>query len=265
MEPTDRLAVATGTKTRSHLLRNIDCWRPTKFVRVDLGLRASRNPAHVSISSRFITDIVAAYYESAIRAHARGRLLDMGCGHVPLYDTYSDLVSENICIDWENTPHDNPYLDQMIDLTRALPFESATFDTVLLTDVLEHIPEPMNLMCEIARILRPGGKLILGVPFLYWLHEVPHDYYRYTEFALRRFCQLSGLRVVELVPYGGLPEVLLDLISKSLNFLPRPLGASLRPLHTLASLLSKIKIFRKLSERTKSSVPLGYVLSAEKM
>ena len=129
----------------------------------------------------------------AIRAHARGRLLDMGCGYVPLYDAYRDLVSENICIDWQNTAHVNPYLDQMVDLTGALPFERGSFDTVLLTDVLEHIPEPTNLICEIARILRPGGKLILGVPFFYWLHEVPHDYYRYTEFALRRFCELSGL------------------------------------------------------------------------
>jgi len=46
-------------------------------------------------------------------------------------------------------------LDQMVDLTGALPFERGSFDTVLLTDVLEHIPEPTSLMCEIARILRP--------------------------------------------------------------------------------------------------------------
>ena len=228
-------------------------------------LRASRNPAHVSISSRFVVDMVAPYYENAIRAHAQGRLLDMGCGYVPLYDIYRDLVSENICIDWEKTPHVNPYLDQMVDLTEALPFESASFDTVLLTDVLEHIPEPTNLMCEIARILRPRGKLILGVPFLYWLHEAPHDYYRYTEYALRRFCQLSGLRVAELVPYGGAPEVVLDLISKGLNFFPRPLAASLRPLHAIASLICKTVPVRKLSERTKSFLPSGYVLSAEKI
>jgi SAM-dependent methyltransferase len=212
-----------------------------------------------------MVDNVAPYYERAIRAHAHGRLLDMGCGYVPLYETYRDLVSENICIDWQNTAHVNPYLDQMVDLTEALPFESGSFDTILLTDVLEHIPEPMNLMREIARILRPSGKLILGVPFFYWLHEVPHDYFRYTEFALGRFCEQSGLRVVEVVPYGGLPEVLLDLISKGLNFLPRPLAASLRPLHTIASSLCKTKPVRKLSERTRASVPLGYVLCAGKM
>jgi SAM-dependent methyltransferase len=246
-------------------MRNIEHWRPTKFIRVGKALRASRNPADVSVSSRFVVDIVAPFYQSVIRNNAQGRLLDMGCGYVPLYETYNDLVSENICIDWEKTPHANPYLDQMVDLTEKLPIESASFDTVLLTDVLEHIPEPMNLMNEIARILRPGGKLILGVPFLYWLHEVPHDYYRYSEFALRRFCQRSGLRVVELVPYGGLPEVLLDLILKALNFFPRPLARPLQPLYSIASLLRKIKTVRQLSDRTKSFLPLGYVLSAEKM
>ena len=246
-------------------MRSSERWRPTKFARPGGGLKASRNPAHVSVSSRFITDIVAPYYDRAIRSHAHGRLLDMGCGHVPLYDTYRDLVSENICIDWQNTAHVNPYLDQTVDLTGTLPFEIGSFDTVLLTDVLEHIPEPISLMGEIARILRPSGKLILGVPFFYWLHEVPHDYYRYTEFALRRFCELSGLRVIEIVPYGGLPEILLDLSSKGLNFLPRPVATILRPLHTTASLLGKTKPLRKLSERTRPSFPLGYVLCAEKM
>jgi SAM-dependent methyltransferase len=252
-------------ENRSKRLRNSDQWRPTKFVKARRGLKASRAPEHVSVSSRFVVDLMAPYYERAIRAHAHGGLLDMGCGHVPLYDIYRDLVSENICIDWLNTAHVNPFLDHTVDLTGTLPFEIGSFDTVLLTDVLEHIPEPMNLMREIARILRPGGKLILGVPFFYWLHEVPHDYYRYTEFALRRFCQLSGLRVIDIATYGGLPEIVLDLSSKGLNFFPRPLAALLRPLHTFASWLCQTRAIRKLSERTKSSFPLGYVLSAQKM
>ena len=246
-------------------MQNIQDWRPTKFVRTARGLRGSRIPTHVSISSQFMVDVVAPHYERAIRGHAHGRLLDMGCGHVPLYDTYRDLVSENICIDWLNTAHVNPFLDHTVDLTAVLPFEIASFDTVLLTDVLEHIPEPMHLVSEIARILRPGGKLILGVPFFYWLHEVPHDYYRYTEFALRRFCQLSGLHVIDIVTYGGLPEIALDLSSKALNFFPHPLAALLRPLHMVASRLCQTKAVRKLSDRTKSSFPLGYVLSAQKI
>jgi SAM-dependent methyltransferase len=245
-------------------LRKPELWRPTKYVRIGGTLRASRDPAHISKASRFIGDLVAPRYERAIQAHARGRLLDVGCGHVPLYDTYRSLVSENVCIDWENTLHANPHLDHTVDLTGPLPFGDAVFDTVLLTDVLEHIPEPMKLVAEIARVLRPGGRLIAGVPFLYWLHEEPHDYYRYTEFALRRFCERNQLRVLELDSYGGLPEVLFDLVSKGIDYAPRALAAPLRNLHAAASLCCRTRLVRRISRGTSGAFPLGYILVAEK-
>jgi SAM-dependent methyltransferase len=188
----------------------------------------------------------------------------MGCGRVPLYGVYRDLVEENICIDWANTLHPNIHLDFEVDLNGELPFEGESFDTILLTDVLEHLAEPASAMREAARVLRLGGKLIIGVPFFYWIHEEPHDYYRYTEFALRRMCGLSGLAVVKLEAYGGLPEILFDLVGKSLGYLPRPLSTVLRPLHTAASLLSPTWAVRKLSESSKQSFPLGYLVVAEK-
>jgi SAM-dependent methyltransferase len=225
---------------------------------------ASRNPAHVAISSRFIADILAGHYERAIITHARGRLLDMGCGHIPFYDTYRSLVSENVCIDWSNTLHVNPFLDHVLDLASPLPFADSSFDTVLLTDVLEHIAEPQKVMSEISRLLRSGGKLILGVPFLYWIHEEPHDYHRYTEFALRRFADLSGLRTIELEAYGGLPEVIVDLSFKGLEQFPQPLRVLLRPFPGLLSLISRTAPGRGFSRRTRQSFPLGYVLIAVK-
>lgn len=243
-------------------MKNADQWHATKYVRTRRGLRASRNPADVGIGSRFIVDIVAPVYERAIHKYANGRLLDLGCGHVPLYETYRDYVSENICIDWQNTRHTNPHLDQTADLAAALPLPDLSFDTVLLTDVLEHVAEPIQVFREVARILRPGGRLILGVPFLYWLHEQPHDYYRYTEFALRRFCQTSGLKVVEMEPYGGLLEVLGDLTSKGIEELPRPIAVSLRPLHSLFSACCCRWPGRKRWSRW--LFPLGYVLVASK-
>ncbi len=246
-------------------MKNVESWRPTKFVSTARGLRASRDPKRVSISSRFIADISAQCYERAIRAHARGRLLDMGCGHVPLYGVYRDLVQENVCIDWANTLHPNIHLDFEVDLGGKLPFENESFDTILLTDVLEHLAEPAGAMSEAARLLRVGGKLIIGVPFFYWVHEEPHDYHRYTEFALQRMCRLCGLTVEELNIYGGLPEILFDITAKGLEFLPRPLPAMLRPFHTAALLLDATWPVRKLSERSKPVFPLGYVVVAEKL
>ena len=55
--------------------------------------------------------------------------------------------------------------------------------------------------------MRPGGKLIFGVPFFYWIHEGSHDYHRYTEFALGRMCRMTGVNVIDLQAYGGLPEI----------------------------------------------------------
>ena len=242
-------------------MKNVEQWHETKFVNTPRGLRASRE---VGRGSRVIADIVAEWYERAIRTHARGRLLDMGCGHVPLYGVYRDLVTENICIDWANSPHSSGHLDFEVDLGGKLPFEDASFDTVLLTDVLEHLAEPAEAIRETARVLRTGGKLIIGVPFFYWLHEEPNDYHRYTEFALRRMCTLGGLNVVDLQAYGGLPEVLLDLTAKGINFAPRPLRAVLWPFHMAAAWLDTTPFVRKLSDQHKRSFPLGYVVVAEK-
>jgi SAM-dependent methyltransferase len=245
-------------------MQNTAQWQPTKFVTTKRGLKGSRNPKDVAVASRYITDIVAHRYENAIRAYTRGRLLDMGCGHVPLFGTYRGLVNESVCIDWEKSFHVNPFLDKTVDLNGTLPFDDQSFDTILLTDVLEHIAEPKLLVSEIARLLEFNGKLIMGVPFFYWLHEVPHDYYRYTEHALRRFCDLNGLKVLECEPYGGLPEVFVDLTLKGISHFPKTLAACLRIAFSPVVVLSKTATCRRLSKLTQSTFPLGYVLVAQK-
>jgi SAM-dependent methyltransferase len=157
------------------MLKNTEQWKPTKFICTSSGLAAAKEDRHLARGSRFIGGLQARNYEKALRSHARGRLLDLGCGHVPLYGVYRNLVSENICVDWENTMHVNTFLDIATSLDKELPFPDASYDTVLLTDVLEHLPEPVFSMPQIARVLRRKGKAIISVPFFYWLHEVPYD------------------------------------------------------------------------------------------
>ena len=245
-------------------MRNAELWRPTKFVLNGDNLTSSRNPADVAECSRFFVDLLAKHYWRLIRAHASGRLLDLGCGHVPLYGTYRDRVSEVVCVDWADTLHKNPHLDYELDLNEPLPFECKSFDTILLTDVLEHVPEPRRVLEEIARLLRNGGKLLLGVPFLYWLHETPHDYYRYTSFALRRLCEQSDMSVLELDPLGGLPEVFVDLSEKLLTYLPSAAARAMRPIVSSMSLLTKNPLCRRVSRATREEFPLAYVLVAQK-
>ena len=245
-------------------MRYPERWRPTKFIPTKHGLRASRDPSVVGAGSRFIADIQARWYERALRTHACGRLMDLGCGEVPLYGVYRHLVQEVVCIDWPNSRHSQSHVDLEADIGNNIPCEDECVDTVLITDVLEHIAEPLITMRETARVLRPEGKVIIGVPFYYWIHEEPHDYYRYTEFALRRLCQSSGLDVVYLDAYGGVPEVLSDLTAKTIAYLPRPIRVVLRAIHPAVAFLSKVSFARSLSERTKCSFPLGYVLIAQK-
>lgn len=245
-------------------MRNRSEWKPSKFVYRGGRLRASPDPDEVAVGSRLTADIVAGFYDRNLRQFAAGRLLDLGCGKVPLYEAYRDLTTDNVCVDWANTLHKNPYLDHELDLTEPLPFESGSFDTVILSDVLEHIPVPELLWGEMARVLAPGGRVIMNVPFLYQLHEQPNDYYRYTEFALRRFVDVSGLRLVKLEPTGGAPEVLIDIVAKVILVVPavgRPIS---RAIQAMASGVGRTGLGRRVTRATNRRFPLGYFLIAER-
>lgn len=234
-------------------------WQPSKFIKTEAGWLGSRDPHELAIQSRLIGDILARVYFEAIRTHASGKLLDLGCGKVPLYGMYKDLITENICVDWESSFHLNRQIDYFVDLNGALPIGDGQFDTIISSDVLEHIARPDNMWAEMVRVLRPGGKVILGTPFFYWLHEEPHDYHRFTAHKLRMFCSDYGLAVVELHAYGGVPEVILDILGKQLHH------------PSLAALWAKMgqwllgrAAIQKVSARTRGSFPLGYCLVALK-
>lgn len=231
-------------------------WRPTKFVLHGEEWRGSRDRRQLNPASRLVADRSSASYVAALRTHARGDLLDLGCGYVPLYGAYRELVRSTTCVDWPSTLHPSPHLDLEADLTRPLPLPDASFDTVLLTDVLEHLPKPDLLWDELHRLLRPAGKAIVGVPFLYWLHESPHDHHRYTEFRLRLFADEHGFDVLELGAYGGNADVLFDTTAKLItaNRLTRPLAA---PLMTLATR-------RRYTPSSPMLMPLGYTMVVQK-
>jgi SAM-dependent methyltransferase len=245
-------------------LRNSDQWKPSKFVFRYGRLRATRDKREVLVSSRLITDLVARGYEEYIARFATGRLLDLGCGKVPLYEAYKGRVASATCVDWANSLHRNQHLDFECDLTQPLPFDDEQFETVILSDVLEHIPEPMNLCREIRRVLVNNGVIIMNVPFLYWLHETPHDYYRYTEFALRRFAELADLSVLEMRVIGGAPEVITDILAKTIVNTPAVGSAIAGALQWLTMSAVSLGPGRKLSTRTSSTFPLGYFMVAKR-
>jgi SAM-dependent methyltransferase len=69
-----------------------------------------------------------------------------------------------------------------------------------LTQVLEHVPEPATVLAELHRILTSGGTLYLTVPLVWELHELPHDYYRYTGEGLRHLLEGAGFTSIEVEP-----------------------------------------------------------------
>ena len=244
---------------------NKDKWQPSKYIFKKGKLIASRDRREVCVASRLITDLTAEFYDKTLRQHATGTLLDLGCGKVPLYNAYKKYIADNVCVDWENTLHKNKYLDFECDLTKGLPFEDREFNTIILSDVLEHIPQPEELFKEIFRILSTNGKVFINVPFYYWIHEYPHDYYRYTEFALKRFVYDSGLTLVQFERIGGSPEILADILAK--HFKPISLiGAPLAIcIQCSIRIFVKTKLGRKISDKTSKTFPFGYFLIAEKI
>jgi SAM-dependent methyltransferase len=245
-------------------MRNINGWAPSKFVFRGGRLRASKDRSMVGVGSRLVVDLVGECYDRHLTKHAGGRLLDLGCGNVPLYRSYRDHVSDVTCVDWPDTRHSNEFLDFESDLSAPLPLPDGEFDTIVLSDVLEHIPEPMSLWREMARILSPRGVVLINVPFLYWQHEIPHDYYRYTEYALRRFAAQTGFRIVLLENIGGALEVLSDVLAKNLQFVPLvgPFMAIALQSATLA--FGRSGVGKRLSKATGQRFPLGYFLVAQK-
>jgi len=94
-------------------------------------------------------------------------------------------------------------LDYEADIT-SIPVPDQSFDVVLCTEVLEHVPEPIAAVRELARVLKPGGRLFLTAPLGSWLHQEPHHFYGgYSPHWYRRFLPAAGLRIDALEPNQG--------------------------------------------------------------
>lgn len=124
-----------------------------------------------------------------------GRVLDVGCGRKP----YQSLVpaSEYVGVDVDSDVTRRLGVADVLYDGRRLPFCAARFDGVLCSQVLEHVFEPQEFLCDVHRVLRPGGMLVLATPFVWDEHEQPHDFGRYSSFGLRHLLERSGFEVLQ--------------------------------------------------------------------
>jgi SAM-dependent methyltransferase len=247
-------------------MRNSGEWGPTKYVRKDGRLVPSRDEREVAAASRLSAGLVAEFYGRYLEQHARGRLLDLGCGKVPLYGAYRGCVTDAICVDWPNTLHGSArHIDAFCDISKPLPFQDGVFDTVILSSVLEHISDPETLWREMARVLAEGGKVIANSPFFYAIHEAPNDYYRYTQHALVRFAERSGFGMVCIEATGGAPEVLADVFAKWVAGTGR-IGRMAGDVVQWLAFWSRTTLRgRRVSDKTKARFPMSYFFVAERL
>lgn len=134
-----------------------------------------------------------------------GEVLDLGCGVMPYKEFLleSNRILNYTGIDLEPTIYHNQVKPDRFWDGITIPFEDNSFDWVIATEFFEHYFEMENLLKEIKRVLKKDGTLFFTVPFIWTLHEVPHDQYRFTPFYLERLFLKTGFFENHIKSLGG--------------------------------------------------------------
>lgn len=131
-----------------------------------------------------------------------GHIYDLGCGEQPYESFFLESAEKYHGVDWSNTPH-KLNAEIIADLNKPLPIDSEVADLVISVSLIEHLCEPQVMMSESYRILKPGGTIILQVPWQWRIHEAPYDYSRYSPYGLKYLFQKTGFENIEIEPTAG--------------------------------------------------------------
>lgn len=163
-----------------------------------------------------------------------GTLLDLGCGEMPYKPVVlgeGSGVTTYIGLDLPNSTMYNKVQPDLVWDGNSIPLRSCSIDCVIATELFEHCPNLRIVMSEIVRVLKPGGSLFFTVPFVWPLHDVPYDYYRYTPFYLETNLRSSGFQQIDLRAMGGWDASLAQMLGLWVR--RRPMAAIKRGLLAL--------------------------------
>jgi SAM-dependent methyltransferase len=159
-----------------------------------------------------------------------GVLLDVGCGAqpyrplLPVDVQYRGIDTADAQAHFGYRMPDTVYFDG-----DAWPVESGSVDVVLSTETLEHVLEPSRFLAEARRCLRPGGTILMTVPFSARWHFIPHDYWRYTPSTLQHLLDEAGFNEIGVYPRGNAVTVAAyKVLALGLPFLVPQHGGALR-------------------------------------
>jgi len=185
-----------------------------------------------------------------------GTILDVGCGNKP----YASLFDADEYVGLEiDTPENRAgkRADYFYD-GEVFPFHDQSFDSIVCNQVLEHVFTPDRFLGEVMRVLKPGGKLLLTVPFVWDEHEQPWDYARYTSFGLKSLLETNGLVLVEQLKLNADIRVLFQLMNAYLYKVLRTRSPLLNMLACVA-IMAPFNIMGALSYRLLPANPDLYL------
>ncbi|WP_448375911.1 methyltransferase domain-containing protein [Fervidobacterium sp.] len=196
----------------------------------------------------------------------KGTLVDLGCGEAPYKPYFLQFVDKYVGVDWVESAQYKP--DVISDLNRKIDLPDDFADTLISISVLEHLCEPQRFLNECFRILKKGGYMFIQVPWQWTVHSPPHDYFRYTPFALDYMLRKSGFIDIKVEPAGGIfSTIVLKLNYLSLRLIRGPLYVRLLVKYVLVPFWTMGQLFAplldKLDKRKINEAP-GYFVIARK-
>ena len=208
------------------------------------------------------------HFEAAIEdavAHFAGslprgtRVLDAGAGETAHKHYFAAQRYCGLDLAVGDKAWDYSKLDVLGNL-ETLPFPDDTFEAAINIVTLEHVLDPDRVICELCRVLAPEGRFLLVAPLQWEEHQQPHDYLRFTRFALDRMLRQAGFTDISIQPVGGIFRLISRRLLNALQFFPGPLmfvaAIFFAPPALVLPLLDPLDKDR--------SFTLGYICSARK-